>query len=118
MNERLKEKVDKIINWAHDKRAENVVNLDVEGKTSFTDAIIICQGSIELHNRAIADHIIQNVKAAKMDVLSKEGYGNGDWILLDLGEIIVHIFTEEKRNLYKIEDLYKISPKREREEND
>ncbi len=118
MTKDLKEKIDKIVEWALDKKAENVKILDVDGKTSFTDAIVVCNGSVELHNKAIADHIIQNVKAEKMDVLSKEGYDSGNWILLDLAEVVIHIFTKEKRNYYKIEDLYNISPKRQlNEEN-
>ncbi|MBT3169504.1 MAG: ribosome silencing factor [Candidatus Cloacimonetes bacterium] len=109
----LKEKIRSIVEWILEKKGENTVHFDVTGKTDFTDAIIVCNGTVDIHNRAISTHIVQKAKEHKFDILSKEGLDKGEWILLDFGEIIVHIFNEQKRNLYKIEDLYKFETKRE-----
>ena len=114
--ERL-ENVEKLIGWALEKKAENVIHIDVEGKTDFTDSIIICHGSADLHIRAIADNIKANARENKIQLLSSEGIGNASWILLDFIDIIVHIFNEETRALYKIEDLYKVSPRNREEES-
>jgi ribosome-associated protein len=115
-NERLK-KVEMILSWALDKKAENAVHIDVTGKTDFTDSIIICEGSVPLHVRAIAQHILQKAAENKMQILSKEGIDNAKWILLDFIDIIVHIFDKETRSYYCLEDLYKVNPKNNKQEN-
>jgi len=113
--ERL-ETVEKMIGWALDKKAEDVVHIDVEGKTEFTDSIIICHGTADLHVRAIAQYIIDQAKENKIRLLGAEGMDNSTWILLDFGDIIVHIFNAETRDYYKLEDLYKLSPKNREKE--
>lgn len=105
------ENVERIIGWALEKKAEDVIHIDVEGKTDFTDSIIICHGTAELHIRAIAEHIKAQAREENIQLLSSEGMENASWILLDFIDIIVHVFNEDTRALYKIEDLYKISPK-------
>ncbi|MCK4653016.1 MAG: ribosome silencing factor [Candidatus Cloacimonetes bacterium] len=104
------EAVKKIIEWASDKKSEDLIHIDVKGKTDFTDSIIICHGSAELHIKAIADNIIQKAKEHNIQLLSVEGMENATWVLLDFADIIVHIFSEVKRKYYKLEDLYKITP--------
>jgi ribosome-associated protein len=112
------ENVEKMIGWALEKKAEDVVHIDVEGKTDFTDSIIICHGTADLHVRAIADHIKAEARKEKIQLLSSEGSQKASWILLDFIDIIVHVFNEETRALYKIEDIYKLAPKqRETESN-
>ena len=106
-----KESVKKIIEWAADKKAEDIIHLDVKGKTDFTDSIIICNGTGDLHIKAIANHILQKAKENSIQQLSVEGMDTASWILIDLADIIVHIFNIEKRNYYKIEDIYKMTPK-------
>ena len=111
------ETVEKLIGWAMEKKAENVVHIDVEGKTDFTDSIIICEGSADLHIRAIADHIRNKAREDNIQLLSAEGMENATWVLLDFIDIIVHIFNEETRARYKIEDIYKIEPRNRIKEN-
>ena len=118
MNKERQETVEKIISWALDKKAEDVKHIDVEGKTDFTDSIIICHGTADLHVRAIADNIITMAKSENIQILSSEGKNNATWILIDMGDIIVHVFNEETRDFYKIEDLYKISPKNRKKETE
>jgi ribosome-associated protein len=109
--------VEKIIGWALEKKAENVIHIDVEGKTDFTDSIIICHGTAELHIRAIADHIKQKAHEDKIQLLAVEGMENASWVLLDFIDIIVHVFNEETRSLYKIEDLYNMPPSKRESKN-
>ncbi len=110
MKAERKENIKKIINWAQEKKAEAIIHLDVEGKSDFTDSIIICQGTADLHIQAIANNIIQKAKENNIEILSVEGLNNAKWILLDLADIIVHIFNEETRKYYDLDDLYNISP--------
>ena len=108
------EAVKKIIEWASDKKSGDLIHIDVKGKTDFTDSIIICHGSAELHIKAIAENIIHKAKENNIQLLSVEGMENATWVLLDFADIIVHIFSEEKRKYYKLEDLYKITPEMKR----
>jgi ribosome-associated protein len=107
------ELADKIMVWAQEKKAEEVTFFDVRGKTDYTDGIVICQGTAELHVRAIADNIIEKAEAEQIRILSVEGLDNAIWILIDLIDIVVHIFTEGTRQYYKLEDLFTIKSKKE-----
>lgn len=111
-----KEVITNIINWIEDKKGEQIKHIDVSGLTDFTDHLIICSGSAELHNKAIADNIIVNCKENEIELLSTEGKNSGTWILIDLGDIIVHIFSNDKREYYKIEDLYSKKNRSNKEE--
>lgn len=104
----LEELKDKIINWAAEKKAEDIRALDVKGKTSYTDMIIVCHGTNELHLKAIADNICDQAKVENIHFLSVEGKENATWILIDFVDIIVHIFNQTTRNYYKLEDLWNI----------
>ncbi|OQX72024.1 MAG: ribosome silencing factor [Candidatus Cloacimonas sp. 4484_275] len=120
MEPKLEEKVASIINWMKEKKAENIVSINVAGKSDYTDYLIICSGSGELHNRAIADNIKDKAEEHDFGKYAVEGYDNGVWILMDFIDIIVHIFTEEKRKYYEIEDIWNINSKRfseKKEEN-
>ncbi|MCF7793278.1 MAG: ribosome silencing factor [Candidatus Cloacimonetes bacterium] len=108
--ERL-QNVEKIIGWALDKKAENVLHYDVEGKTDFTDSIIVCHGTADLHVKAIADFIISQASENGIKLYAKEGFQNSQWIILDFIDIIVHVFNEETREFYHLEDLYKRTPR-------
>ena len=81
--------------------------------------MIICSGSGELHNRAIADHIKEKASENKFQTPIIEGYDNGVWILIDFFDIVVHIFTEDKRKYYKIEEIWNLKtiPASEKKEN-
>ena len=101
-----KQAIANIINWMEEKKAVLIKHIDVTNKTDFTDHLIICSGTADLHNKAIAENIIQNAKANGMEILSTEGKNSSTWILVDFGNIIVHIFRQDKREYYKLEDLY------------
>jgi len=105
-----KEIVKNIINWAKEKKAEEIKYYDVKGKTSYTDSIIVCHGTSSLHIKAIAENIIQKAKESHFELISIEGLEYASWILLDFVDIIVHIFNEETRKYYQLEELWKVRP--------
>ena len=106
MEKKLKEKVELITNWLIEKKADDIVAIDVKDKCNFTEFIIVCTGMAYLHNKAIADFIMEKAHEYKIKVLGKEGFQAATWILIDFNDIVVHIFTSEIRNNYKLEDLW------------
>jgi len=102
----LKEKVKMIAEWLFEKKADNILTLDVCDKCNFTEYLVICTGMATMHNQAIADYVVDKARENKMKILSKEGLQASVWILLDLNDVIVHIFTQEIRDNYKLEDLW------------
>ena len=92
---------------AEDKKAEEIVILKVKDICLFTDYFVICSGSSNRQVKTIADTIIKKLKEKKVKLDHIEGYKEGRWILLDYGDIIVHIFYEESRKFYNLERLWK-----------
>lgn len=100
-----KEKVKLIIEWLTEKKAENISAYDFSVKNSFTDYVIVCEGQADLHVRAIGNHILDMVKEHHFSLLSKEGVDYSHWLLVDLGDVIIHIFMPETRQYYKIDEF-------------
>jgi len=82
------------------------LEIDLSGKTIIADKFVIVTGRSKVQTRAIADAIAEKVKEAGMRVGRMEGYADGNWILLDLGSIVVHVFTPEQRAFYNLERLW------------
>jgi ribosome-associated protein len=99
------DKVKLILEWLLEKKAENTSTYDFSGRNSFTDFVIICEGQADLHVRAIGNHLLDMVKEHHFSLLSKEGLEYSHWALVDLGDIIVHIFLPETREYYKIDEF-------------
>jgi len=99
-------KLEAIINWLNEKKADNIRIYDVQNKTGYTDVIVVCEGSADVHNQAIANHLIDMAKEYHLPVLSKEGLEFGQWILIDLGDLIVHIFLPQTRDFYQVDTLF------------
>ena len=91
---------------ALDKKGEQLMEIDISGKTIIADRFVIITGRSKVQTRAIADAIAQKIKEAGMHVGRIEGYADGNWILLDLGNIVVHVFTPEQRAFYNLERLW------------
>jgi ribosome-associated protein len=87
-------------------KAENIVAIDVTGKTSLADTMIVATGRSNVHVGAIADHLAKAVRAAGYPTPRLEGLPNCDWVLLDAGDAIVHIFRPEVRQFYNLEKLW------------
>lgn len=111
-------KLEAILEWLTEKKAENVRVYEVQGKTDYTDVIVVCEGSADQHNKAIASHLIDMAKEHHLKVLSKAGVEFGQWILIDIGDIVVHIFLPQTRDYYKIDELFeKVKNRNLEEEN-
>lgn len=98
--------LDLYIKAASEKKAQNLVVLDVADLTSIADAFIICSGRSNRQVNAIADAIVVNLKKHKIKPLSVEGTKVGHWVLLDYGHVIIHVFYEPVREFFDLEGLW------------
>jgi ribosome-associated protein len=89
-----------------DDKAEDILVIDIAGRSSVADMIIIASGRSQRHVGALADHLSQKLKAAGVGVLSVEGLPHCDWVLVDAGDVIVHLFRPEVRSFYNIERIW------------
>jgi ribosome-associated protein len=101
---------------ALDKKARHIVVLDLEGVCSFTDNFIICDGTSTRHNQTIADGVAERLKKDGVRALHIEGYSEGEWILMDFVDFVVHIFTARAREFYDLERLWRAGKRREIQE--
>ncbi len=82
------------------------MEIDVSGRTIIADKFVIVTGRSKVQTRAIADSITEKIKEAGMRVGRLEGYTDGGWILIDLADVVVHVFTPEQRAFYNLERLW------------
>jgi ribosome-associated protein len=101
---------DLVVDAASDKKAEDILVLNVSEVTTIADLFVICSGRGERQVQAIADEIVEKAKAAGRQPIGVEGYGAGRWILIDLGDVVVHAFVPEERELYRLEKLWGDAP--------
>ena len=99
--------LEKILALAKEKKASDLITLDVRGLTSMTDFFVICHGDSEPHVKAIADNIRKGTINKPQHI---EGYENQNWILIDYFDVIVHVFKVDIRNYYNIEKLWADAP--------
>lgn len=96
-----------VANYIDDKKGEDIVVLDLIGRSALADYFVIATGQSDKHAIALAKHVSDMVwQDYQIDVHHKEGHQNGDWVVLDYDDIIVHIFNAEKRNYYNLEQLW------------
>ena len=102
--------IDKIAEKAfevlEDKKARNIEVIDISEVSTLADYFIICSGSSTTHNRTLADELELKMGEAGYNMIHKEGYESARWILLDFGELVIHIFHEEDRSFYNLERLW------------
>ena len=101
------------INALEDLKANDIITLDVRKLTTVTDMMILCSGRSTRHVKSIADNVEKFAKAKKIDVLSMQGEETSEWIIVDLGSVLVHIMLPETRIFYDLEKLWQL-PKRTR----
>jgi ribosome-associated protein len=99
-------RLDLFIQAVLERKAEGVVALDVRDLTSIADTFIICNGRSSRQVSAIAEHVERFLKDNGIRPLSVDGRREGHWVLMDYGDIIVHVFYEETRNFYDLEGLW------------
>jgi ribosome-associated protein len=98
--------VDLVMATLEDDKAEDAVVIDLEGKTTIADAMIIASGRSARQVGAMADHLLEKLKAAEVRPLEMEGRTHGDWVLIDAGDVVVHLFRPEVREFYGLEKMW------------
>jgi ribosome-associated protein len=96
---------------AADKKAFQIVGLEVGDLTSYTDSLLICSGASDRQVAAIAGEVQRQLKDAGRRPLHVEGESHAEWVLLDYGDFVVHVFTEERRTYYGLDNLWGDAPR-------
>lgn len=89
-----------------DDKAEDVVVIDLAGKCGFADFMVIASGRSDRHVGAMADHLVEKLKAQGLPSVPTEGMDTRDWVLLDAGDVVVHLFKPDVRTFYNLEKLW------------
>lgn len=89
-------------------KAEDVTSLNLRDKCSFTDFMVVASGRSARHVASLSDNVVEDLRKAGHVVLSVEGKDSGDWVLIDAGDVVVHIFRPEIRQFYNIEKMWAI----------
>ncbi len=101
--------VDIIMTSLDDNKAQNIVHFDLAGKTSIADRMIVASGTSTRQVTSLAENLITKLKSVGL-VARSEGKKQGDWVLVDAGDVIIHIFRPEVREFYNIERLWAATP--------
>lgn len=96
---------------ALDKKAENLKLLDLTELSSFTEYFVICSGTSDRQVQAIADAVASTMKKEGIECLSQDGYGEGRWVVMDFGMVVVHVFLDALREYYDLENLWAEAPR-------
>ncbi|MCK9240647.1 ribosome silencing factor [Desulfocurvus sp.] len=95
-----------VATWLHDKQARNIVALDVAGLCDIAEGVVLATAGSVRHAQALADHVLDMCGREKGVYLGMEGYQAGSWILLDLNDVLVHVFQDGSRSFYNLEGLW------------
>jgi ribosome-associated protein len=106
LTENRVERARRIAEAALDKKAEDLVALDVREQSSFADTFILATGTSDRHVRTIAESVVERAAELGETPLGVEGLNEGRWVLIDLGDVIVHVFQREVREHYDLERLW------------
>ena len=93
-----------------DDKAQDIVRIDLKDKSSVADALIVASGRSHRHVGALADHVLRALKEAGYGRCRVEGLPHCDWVLIDAGDVIVHLFRPEVRSFYNIEKIWAVEP--------
>ena len=89
-----------------DSKAEDIVSIDIEGKSALADYMVVASGRSSRHVAAIAEHLIQAIKDHGFGNVKVEGLEAGDWVLIDANDVIIHVFRPEVRTFYNLEKMW------------
>ena len=95
-------------NVIDDRKGQNITVIDVRGKTSFTDYMVLATGTSERHARSLCEYVSEKVKQQGVQHPGLEGSEGSDWVLLDLGDVILHVMTAQAREFYQLEKLWSV----------
>ncbi len=98
-----------IVDRLDEDKAQDIVCIDLKGKSSVADTLIIASGRSHRHVGALADHVLRALKDAGHGKAKVEGLPACDWVLIDVGDVVVHIFRPEVRTFYNIEKIWSLS---------
>ncbi len=95
-----------------DNKAENIVTIDLAGRSSLCDAAVVASGRSSRHVAAMADHLARKLKEGGYGTRPISGQGQGDWVLVDAGDVIVHLFRPEVRDYYDLEGMWSVGSRK------
>ncbi len=95
-----------IVASLEDDKAEAIVTIDLAGRAAFCDRMVIATGLADRQIAAMAEHLTEKLRAAGLKRVQVEGAGGSDWVLLDAGDIVVHLFKPEARAMYALEKMW------------
>lgn len=95
-----------IVQSLDDDQAIDITKLDLKGKTSIADYMVIASGTSTRHVSAMTDHLLRRIKNSGIKGTSVEGASQADWVLIDAGDVLIHLFRPEVREFYKLEKLW------------
>jgi ribosome-associated protein len=95
-----------------DDKAENIVTIDLAGRSSLCDAEVVASGRSSRHVAAMADHLARKLKEGGYGTRPISGQGQGDWVLVDAGDVIVHLFRPEVRDYYDLEGMWSVGSRK------
>ena len=98
------------VDATENKKAEDIVSLNMKGISDMTDYFVVCHGNNERQVQSIARAVKESAHEQAIDVKRMEGYQSARWVLIDLADVVVHIFHKDERNYYNIEKLYQDAP--------
>lgn len=98
-----------VVDKIEDAKGVDITTLDVRGRSSITDALIICTGTSSRHVASIADKLTDACRVAGVKPLAVDGSKEAEWVVVDLGEVIVHVMQQESRLMYQLEKLWGLS---------
>ena len=95
-----------IVASLEDDKAEAIVTLDLAGRASFCDRMVIASGLADRQIAAMAEHLVEKLNTAGLKRVQVEGAGGSDWVLIDAGDIVVHLFKPDARTMYALEKMW------------
>ena len=99
-------KIAHVTDWLSEKKALDLLALSIPEKSCVAEAVVIVTASSIRHAQGLADSVLERCREVQYEFLRMEGFAVGEWILLDLNDVIVHIFQEETRKRYRLDDLW------------
>ena len=103
MTQKLK---NKIINSLEDIKAVNPIAIDVTKISSLTDFMVIASGTSNRHIAAMSEHVLEGLKETNISGIKIEGQGGDDWVLVDAGDVVIHLMSADARDFYDLESLW------------